>query len=222
MNDWIQWFGGLTPNISENTIVEVRFRDRRLPNGKDTVSHWRYGHGQNNWSNDDDPEDIVAYRVVCPNGNKEIELTENWIEWDIRASGASSGPDLPPDTRIDVMFVNGRVLTNMKLGVWGDSWYNIWTDMEPHNTVSAYKVSSSGPVVGRWIEWDGSQYEHTPLFSPVPKGSVVDVKFRDGEIYERVKAGVILNPMRDRDAAGPFWNNENHSADIVAYRVVLS
>lgn len=148
-------------------------------------------------------------------------MEENWIEWDVGACNAEKGPRLKADTRIDVRFVNGRVLTNMKLGVWGDSWYNIWTRMEPHSTVSAYRVSKSGPI-GQWVEWDGSEYKDSPLFSPVPKGTLVDVKFRDGEIYERVESGIILNPMRDRDAAGPFWNNENHSADIVAYRVVQS
>lgn len=71
MNDWVQWFGGVTPSLANNTLVEVRFRDTKLGTSKGIVSWWQYGHGQNNWLNDDDPEDIIAYRVIYPWENQE-------------------------------------------------------------------------------------------------------------------------------------------------------
>ena len=72
---------------------------------------------------------------------------------------------------------------------------------------------------GGWIEWNGLTYNRDEyMFSPVPRRTLVDVKFRDGEVYERVEAGVTL--PRNRDAAGSFWENEGEGNDIVAYRIV--
>ena len=71
-----------------------------------------------------------------------------------------------------------------------------------------------------WIEWDGSKYEKDTedLFTPVPRGTLVDVRFRDGMVYERVEAGVSLT--KPRDAAGAYWENEGATNDIIAYRIV--
>lgn len=75
--------------------------------------------------------------------------------------------------------------------------------------------------MSEWIEWDGSKYVELDwgLFSPVPRGTLVDVKLRDGEIFKRLPAGEIAMgcPV---DAAGVFWENEGESSDIIAYRVV--
>lgn len=76
------------------------------------------------------------------------------------------------------------------------------------------------PDAGGWIAWDGSLFDpdtEAP-YTPVPRGTLVDVRFRDGVKYERVPAGEILS--ENRDAASTFWKNEGQGNDIVAYRVV--
>lgn len=72
-----------------------------------------------------------------------------------------------------------------------------------------------------WIVWDGSKYEDggDELFTPVAKGTLIDVRFRDDELYQSVSAGKSL-PDKLRDAAGAFWRNEGEPNDIIAYRVV--
>ena len=63
-----------------------------------------------------------------------------------------------------------------------------------------------------WIKWAGGA-------CPVPIGTMVEVRFRDGEHLGPVPAGVSL-PGITREANGNFWLNENMGGDIVAYRVV--
>lgn len=90
---------------------------------------------------------------------------------------------------------------------------------EAMHDAAEYSCSQAASDDG-WIEWDGSQFDPCTidLFTPVQKGTLVDVKFRDGVIYERVQAGVTLPKMRE--AAGSFWRNENEGNDIIAYRVI--
>jgi hypothetical protein len=57
-----------------------------------------------------------------------------------------------------------------------------------------------------WIEWAGGK-------CPVPEGTVVDVRHRDGCGYLHLKA------ERDTYASGTFWRCDNMGGDIVAYRV---
>ncbi len=69
-----------------------------------------------------------------------------------------------------------------------------------------------------WIEWDGLAYESVPNFSPVSKGKIIDVRFRDGMVLNRVPAGEHA-PGSHRQAKGAFWRKDNADDDIVAYRL---
>ena len=51
-----------------------------------------------------------------------------------------------------------------------------------------------------WIEWGGGK-------RPVEEGTLVDVRFRDGDDDRNIEAIDLL------------WNHENWSADIIAYRL---
>lgn len=62
-----------------------------------------------------------------------------------------------------------------------------------------------------WIEWKGGA-------CPVCHGVLVDVKYRDGQIYEKLKA--LCFDERRRDASVRFWHNDGADNDIVAYRIV--
>lgn len=63
-------------------------------------------------------------------------------------------------------------------------------------------LAASKAVVGRdgWIEWGGGE-------CPVEEGTLVDVRFRDGDDDRNIEAIDLL------------WNHENWSADIIAYRL---
>ena len=63
-----------------------------------------------------------------------------------------------------------------------------------------------------WIEWGGGE-------CPVPKGTPVMIRLRDGNEYGpfpalHPNAGFYVN------AAGAFWRNDGYMVDIIAYRIV--
>lgn len=65
------------------------------------------------------------------------------------------------------------------------------------------------PIEGEWIEWNGGE-------CPVPKGTKIDVKYRDGKvaINQFIQEGNYPIP------AARFWVKDNHGSDIIAYRIV--
>lgn len=63
-----------------------------------------------------------------------------------------------------------------------------------------------------WIEWGGG-------VCPVEKGTLVDVKYRSGEINQHVKAGVPDNGGSIDTASAVRWNKIGAEYDIIAYRL---
>ena len=63
-----------------------------------------------------------------------------------------------------------------------------------------------------WIQWNGGEM-------PVEKGTLIDVKYRDGQINEHVKAGFVdISGTIAHRCAGTFIHY-NRDSDIVAYRI---
>lgn len=60
-----------------------------------------------------------------------------------------------------------------------------------------------------WIEWPGGA-------CPVPRGTLVDVVYRDGKTLNCLPADEIHYTARD--ASGSFWQHEDAPNDIVRYR----
>lgn len=60
-----------------------------------------------------------------------------------------------------------------------------------------------------WIEWGGGK-------CPVEKGTLIDVKWRDGKIDTEIPAKIKL-PSRDRQAI--IWHHSGYELDIIAYRL---
>lgn len=60
-----------------------------------------------------------------------------------------------------------------------------------------------------WIEWGGGK-------CPVEKGTLIDVKWRDGKIDTEIPAKIRC-PSRDRQAI--IWHHAGHELDIIAYRL---
>lgn len=61
----------------------------------------------------------------------------------------------------------------------------------------------------RWIEWFGG-------YCPVPRGTLVDVTYRDGKTLNCLPADEIHSTVRD--ASGSFWQHDDAPNDIVRYR----
>lgn len=63
---WFKWYGGEKPDLFDDTLVSVRFRDGH-ENHEETVGYWRDATGdlENNWVHNGSSLDIVAYRVVA-------------------------------------------------------------------------------------------------------------------------------------------------------------
>ncbi len=68
---------------------------------------------------------------------------------------------------------------------------------------------SSQPAEITWIEWKGGE-------CPVPKGTLIDVRYRDGAEKSNIPALYIKD---GRDASESFWENDAMAEDIIAYRV---
>jgi hypothetical protein len=60
-----------------------------------------------------------------------------------------------------------------------------------------------------WIEWGGGE-------CPVEEGTLIDVRYRDGE--EKFGLNALWNED-GRDSSENFWHNDDYNVDIVAYRL---
>lgn len=61
-----------------------------------------------------------------------------------------------------------------------------------------------------WIEWPGGE-------CPVPDGTLVDVRWRNGIVHVNERASRSDNNRGN--AVGAFWQKDGWDADIVAYRI---
>lgn len=59
---------------------------------------------------------------------------------------------------------------------------------------------------------------HTGGKCPVKRGTLVDVKYRDGEVILQLPANTLVSEY-NRDASSCFWEDESCDCDIIAYRV---
>lgn len=72
-----------------------------------------------------------------------------------------------------------------------------------------WEEPAGADIEPQWIEWNGGA-------CPVPDGTFVDVKYRDGEVKTNLPANVTRPGL---DAAYAFWENDGNICDIVAYRL---
>lgn len=69
--------------------------------------------------------------------------------------------------------------------------------------------SMGGETDGGWIPWYSGE-------CPVPRGTLVDVKHRDGEVYRRVPARYAAF---EGNGSAYDWEHDGSVGDIIAYRV---
>lgn len=80
-------------------------------------------------------------------------------------------------------------------------------------TQSGYLCSKCGNYDGPgydWIDWPGGE-------CPVPTGTLVDVRYRDGEEIFSLPADDLA--PSSRDASFAFWRDSAQDNDIIAYRL---
>ena len=64
-----------------------------------------------------------------------------------------------------------------------------------------------------WIEWGGGE-------CPVPRGTLVDVRYRNGEENHHVGAGLsFCDTGSNPDLSAEYWSKDDTSSDIIAYRL---
>ena len=64
-----------------------------------------------------------------------------------------------------------------------------------------------------WIEWGGGE-------CPVPRGTLVDVRYRNGDENHHVGAGLsFCDTGSNPDLNAEDWSKDNSSSDIIAYRL---
>lgn len=131
--------------------------------------------------------------------------TDGWIEW------AGGKRPVPAGTEIGIRFRSGREMLD---GADGPSLR--WAHEGNGGDIVAYRVVA--PVepappadADGWIEWAGGE-------CPVPDGTLIDVRYRDGEDVCEVPANEMAKSPRDASEA--FWLHDGLNVDIVAYRVV--
>lgn len=73
-------------------------------------------------------------------------------------------------------------------------------DDSSKSIVTRYQYEAALAASEGWVEWGGGE-------CPVEEGTLVDVRFRDGDDDRNIEAIDLL------------WNHENWSADIIAYRL---
>lgn len=74
------------------------------------------------------------------------------------------------------------------------------------------RLASMNHPESDWIEWGGGE-------CPVPKGTPVMIRLRDGGEHGPLQALVFLCGL-DIDASSEFWLNDDDPSDIIAYRIV--
>lgn len=96
--------------------------------------------------------------------------------------------------------------SKVQLDLLADDWSSTFITREQYEAALAAKNDG-------WIEWGGGE-------CPVPRGTLVDVRYRDGNENHQVGAGTPFddtgsNP--DRNATD--WENDDSPLDIIAYRL---
>lgn len=105
------------------------------------------------------------------------------------------------------IYTNSKLLPDFYVGERADD-----NGIDNGVTREQYEAALAAKNEG-WIEWGGGE-------CPVEKGTLVDVRYRDGEENHHVGAGIPLDDTgsnHDRNATD--WENDGNLLDIIAYRM---
>ena len=134
-------------------------------------------------------------------------------EW-IRHRGSKRMPKLLEGKLFEVKIRNGNIIS---MEEFCDSNFvnqeNKWKIYGKHpKDVMSYRILEDEPAppdTDGWIEWHGGE-------CPVAKGTLVDVKHRDGNVH--LNQSALLDAPLPNGCAED-WDNDGVSGDIIAYRL---
>jgi hypothetical protein len=157
------------------------------PNGEWRECAWQ---GSVNFTRDD----VVVRPVTTP--TLETMLTE-WRDLEARAQAAQA--------EADALFehagqCHGEIAVRLAELGWGAPR----GPMVPGEPVVTLDDNDG------WIEWNGGE-------CPVPVGTIIDQKLRDGREYFSSRVGDFGNSTR-----GMFWRHDGDKAEVIAYRLTPS
>lgn len=90
-----------------------------------------------------------------------------------------------------------------------NSPYFISEDKQKRYVITLRKVKKITTDTDGWIKWEGGE-------CPVEKGTLVDVKYRDGRKKYSLPA---MEQIETPDAKRVYWINHSMGNDIIAYRL---
>lgn len=207
---WIEWKGGECP-VGGDVMVCCKLRS-----GK--VSITAYHAGILSWRHNGNAVDIIAYRLHKPNQSATSErlsaeavsaakaaLMSESIEW----LGRNSTLDqLLQDWRNADDYAKRKQAEADEAAAMRDER---WSAVQVRAGEMGVTVGLCESVVRSdgWIAWSGGA-------CPVPEGTLIDVRYRDGEELLGIPA---LISAQGREASPDFWRNDECNVDIVAYRL---
>ena len=220
MSEWKRHRGSESiPKCLEGKSFQIRYRDGTVADGGDYVDwvHCKHRH------------DVMAYRILPSEPAAEPAKPDYSNGF---PDGATSD-DIGARIGDKFLVVNthyaekGEIVTLV-----GDDGsirplfdcekgrlYLYWANLAPFQQKTAIELQAEEVgihepvrhVAGEWIEWNGGE-------CPVPKGTLVDVKYRDGSVGNRLPANINVSGLYP-DAGYAFWLNNDDEKDIFAYRL---
>ena len=113
------------------------------------------------------------------------------------------------------MVLRFRLAKTTSGGIMARSEFGDYVRYEDYQKLEAeleqLRQQVKAPADDGWIEWGGGE-------CPVETGTLVDVRYRDGQELYALPANEVHPGARD--AQQDFWENHDFKNDIVAYRIV--
>lgn len=219
---WIEWCGGERP-VDGDSEVDVKLRSGEVRNSAFAMEFdWSHGYGDLQSTS----VDIVAYRPHKPEvkstavGDDETNLAakEELDSLEYCESVTRSIPEPEAKPTIEQLAADYR----NKLD-YADRKRQEADDAKAAANAALGELVAAGEAFGlvisasetqrenEWIGWNGG-------LCPVRKGTLVDIKTRDGTVVTSIKAGLNTRGQIP-DASQQFWDNDDMHNDIVSYRI---
>lgn len=153
----------------------------------------------------------------------EMKLTDILVEWLPSRGGWPEGAECCHLTQYDrhcltigfyhsnASAENNAIISKTEMvfsgiGCLGNTLHDCTVTAEQYEAALAAKNEG-------WIEWGGGE-------CPVPRGTLVDVRYRNGKENYHIGAGIYLDDTGSNpDHNAEDWNNDDSPLDIIAYRL---
>jgi hypothetical protein len=186
---WQPWVGGEKAPVPKGAIVDIKWRQGATSYGLEAGHMNITAPHVVEWEHIGSRYDIMAWRL----SNLPVDTWQPW--------GGGDMP-VPKGTLIDVQY-RGRRASGVEAG---GTHARRWTRENKYGDITAWRLAETKPTMPHpWIMWQGGEM-------PVPKGTLVDVQHRDGEVFKAVPAGLAMR-------SAWTWRHAGVSGDIIGYRL---